>query len=236
MVFACTACCKNWFEGSHGHIRRHQCHVALSCFPKGYPMSHLSEVWDTEQHTICQDKQTSGLVIGRQHLWQPNWATCLYWLWHCERLRQSKEAECPGATKSDITYLETFSQVGQSWDVQPQLPEKVQQFTCRMYVAASSTTKVNDMRLCQKGRYWVQSSTTMHILSLRAPPSSQLSGSKLEVMSTCLSHIARPIDDGGKLDRHSRDAVATSTRCCLGIVCLQVCPFLQADTMYVHGK
>ena len=47
-----------------------------------------------------------------------------------------------------IAYLETFSQVGQSWDVQPQLSEKVQQFTCRMYVAASSTTEVNDLR-CQ---------------------------------------------------------------------------------------
>ena len=34
--------------------------------------------------------------------------------------------------KSDITYLGTFIQVGQSWDVQPQLSEKVQQFTCRM--------------------------------------------------------------------------------------------------------
>ena len=45
-----------------------------------------------------------------------------------------------------ITYQETFSQVGQSWDVQQQLFEKVQQFTCRMYVAASSTTEVNDLR------------------------------------------------------------------------------------------
>ena len=55
--------------------------------------------------------------------------------------------------KTDITHLETFSQVGQPWDVQPQLPEKVQQFTRRMYVAVSSTTNVNDLRLCQKGRY-----------------------------------------------------------------------------------
>ena len=46
----------------------------------------------------------------------------------------------------DITYQETFSQVGLSLDVQPQLFEKVQQFTCRMYVAASSTTTVNDLR------------------------------------------------------------------------------------------
>ena len=48
--------------------------------------------------------------------------------------------------KRDITYQETFSQVVQSWDVHPQLFEKVQQFTCRMYVAASSTTEVNDLR------------------------------------------------------------------------------------------
>ena len=47
--------------------------------------------------------------------------------------------------ESDITYHETCSQVGKSWDVQPQLSEKVQQFTCRMYVAASSTTEVNDL-------------------------------------------------------------------------------------------
>ena len=44
------------------------------------------------------------------------------------------------------------------------------------------------------------------------------------------------VDDDGKLDRHSLDAVATSTICCLGSVGLQVCPFLQADTVYVHGK
>ena len=40
--------------------------------------------------------------------------------------------------KTYITYLETFSQVGQSWEVK--------QFTCRMYVAASSTTEVNELR------------------------------------------------------------------------------------------
>ena len=56
--------------------------------------------------------------------------------------------------KRDITYQETFSQVGQTWDVQPQLFEKVQQFTCRMNVAASSTTEVNDplYLLCKRGR------------------------------------------------------------------------------------
>ena len=56
--------------------------------------------------------------------------------------------------KRDITYQEAFSQVGQTCDVQPQLFEKVKQFTCRMNVSASSTTEVNDLRyqlFCAKG-------------------------------------------------------------------------------------
>ena len=39
----------------------------LSGLPKGYPLSHLSEVCDTEPHTICRHQQT-GLVIRRQHM------------------------------------------------------------------------------------------------------------------------------------------------------------------------
>ena len=74
-----------------------------------------------------------------------------------------------------------------------QLYEKVQQFTCRMYVAASSTTEVNDLR-CQLFCAKSPAATTMQRLSLHAPPSSQLPGSKLEVMSTCSSHISRPYE------------------------------------------
>ena len=48
--------------------------------------------------------------------------------------------------KKDITYQETFSQVGQSWDVQPHIFQKVQQFTCPMYVAARRTIEVKDLR------------------------------------------------------------------------------------------
>ena len=75
-----------------------------------------------------------------------------------------------------------------------------------------------------KGERLSPAVTSMQILSLHAPPSSQLPGSKLEVR--CLH--ARPtlpdptecgwIDDDGKLDRHSLDAVATSTICSLGSV------------------
>ncbi len=62
-------------------------------------------------------------------------------------------------------------------------------------------------RLCQNGGDWVQSATTMHILSLHVPHSSQLPCSNLEVLSACLSHSAKPtncgrIDDDGKLAIH----------------------------------
>ena len=58
--------------------------------------------------------------------------------------------------KKDITYQEMLSQVGQSWDVQPHIFQKVQQFTCPMYVAASRTIEVKDLRyklFCTKRVY-----------------------------------------------------------------------------------
>ena len=58
--------------------------------------------------------------------------------------------------KKDITYQEMFSQVGQSWDVQPHIFQKVRQFTCPMYVAASRTIEVKDLRyklFCTKRGY-----------------------------------------------------------------------------------
>ena len=143
-AFACAACGKNWFEGSHSHSRRHRCHVALFCFPKGYPLPHLSDVCDTEPHAICRHQQT-GLAIGRHHLWQPNSATCC----DTESAFASRgKLSALKLTKRSITYQETFCQVGPSWDVQPQLFEKAQQFTCRihMWLLASNTTEVNDLR------------------------------------------------------------------------------------------
>ena len=110
-----------------------------------------------------------------------------------------------------------------------------------MYVAASSTTEVNDLRMCQKGA--IESSLQqpcrdclfMHLLRANY---------QATIWNCCL--YARPtlpdpskcgrIEYEGKLDRHSLDVVATSTRCCLGIVGLHVCPFLQADKVYVHDK
>ena len=48
--------------------------------------------------------------------------------------------------KKDITHQETFSQLGQAWDVSTDLFEKVQDFTCRMYAPGKSTVKVNELR------------------------------------------------------------------------------------------
>ena len=110
-------------------------------------MSHLSEVWDTEKHTIGRDQQT-GLVIGRQHMWQPIGLNAFTGCDTVSAFASRRKLSALKPMEIDIADLDTFSQVGQSWDVQPQLSEKVKQFTCRMYVAASSTTEVNDLR-CQ---------------------------------------------------------------------------------------
>ena len=112
--------------------------VMLLCiaFQKDIPygaLPHLSDACDTEPHAICRHQQT-GLAIGRHHLWQPNSATC------CDTVSAFASRGKLSAlklTKRNITYQETFCQVGTSWDVQPQLFEKAQQFTCRMYVAAN---------------------------------------------------------------------------------------------------
>ena len=136
-----TSLLNNWFEGSHSHSRRHRCHVALFCFPKGYPLPHLSYVCDTEPHAICRHQQT-GLAIGRHHLRQPNSATC------CDTVSTFASRGKLSAlklTKRSITYQETFCRVGPSWDVQPQLFEKAQQVVC-MWLLASNTTEVNDLR------------------------------------------------------------------------------------------
>ena len=62
-----------------------------------------------------------------------------------------------------------------------------------MYVAASITAEVNDLRyqLCCAKRGEIESSLLQRV-SLHAPHLNQLPGSKLEVLSACSSHSARP--------------------------------------------
>ncbi|KAJ8344889.1 hypothetical protein SKAU_G00290820 [Synaphobranchus kaupii] len=48
--------------------------------------------------------------------------------------------------KKDIAYQETFSQLGKPWEGSSDLLDKVEEFTCRMYVARTSASKVNDLR------------------------------------------------------------------------------------------
>ena len=76
------------------------------------------------------------------------------------------------------------------------------------YVDASSTTEVNDLRLCQKGRDWVQSATTMQIVSLimhllRANYQAASWKCRLHARPTLPDPTkCRWIDDDGKLAIH----------------------------------
>lgn len=48
--------------------------------------------------------------------------------------------------KKDTSYQETFSGLGQSWDVSKELFQRIKEFTCHMYAANSSTVEVNQAR------------------------------------------------------------------------------------------
>ena len=48
--------------------------------------------------------------------------------------------------KSNKTYQEAFSHLGQSWDVSTELFEKLQEITCHMYIPSTNTSNVNDLR------------------------------------------------------------------------------------------
>ena len=183
----------------------------------------------TQNHTRCVDISKLAWSLGD--------SVCdslieLHTFTGCDTVSAFASQGKPSALKRmkrNITYHEMFSQVGQSLDIQPQLFERVQQLTCRMYVAASSTTGVNDLRyqlVCAK-RGDVESSLLppcrdclfMHLLRANYHTA---------IWKCCL-HGCPTVPDPTKCGwpaRHSLDAVATSTRCCLGIVGLQVCPFL----------
>ena len=109
--------------------------------------------------------------------------------------------------KSDITYQETFSHVGHTWDVQPHLFEKVQTFNCRMNVAASSTTEMNDLR------YQLFCAKTGDIESSLLPPCIAclvrhlLRDNYQAATSKCFLHVPDPtkcgwLDNDCKLDIH----------------------------------
>ena len=48
--------------------------------------------------------------------------------------------------KSNNTFQEAFSELGQSWDVSPELFQKLQMITCQRYMPSASTTEVNKLR------------------------------------------------------------------------------------------
>ena len=41
---------------------------------------------------------------------------------------------------------DTFTKVGQEWDIPPELTDKLEAFTCLLYATKASFTKINDLR------------------------------------------------------------------------------------------
>ena len=48
--------------------------------------------------------------------------------------------------KVDKTYQDAFQELGRSWEVSPELFEKLQEITCLMYLPSTHTTEVNKLR------------------------------------------------------------------------------------------
>ena len=145
-AFAYIACSKNWFECSHTHNRIHRSHCALSCFPKKYVPCPINQKGGTQNHTRFVEISKLAWSLGDIVCDNLIGLHAFTGYDTVSAFASRGKLSALKLMKKGITYQGTFSQIGQSCDVQPQLSEKVQPFTCRMYVAASSTTEVNDLR------------------------------------------------------------------------------------------
>ena len=48
--------------------------------------------------------------------------------------------------KKNTRSQETLTELGQEWDLPPELMDKLEEFTCLLYSTNTVTTKVNDLR------------------------------------------------------------------------------------------
>ena len=128
-AFACTACCNNLLK-------------AVIVTSEDTDVMFFFLVFQKDVPSIRSVGHRTAHDLSRLANWPGDWRLIgLHAFTGCYTVSAFASRRKLNALKpmqSDITYLKTFSQVGQSWNVQPQLSEKVQQFTCRMYVAASS--------------------------------------------------------------------------------------------------
>ena len=112
--FASTACCNNWFECSHSHSRRHRWHVAFQEDIHGSIYQKCgthNRTWfvDISKLTWSLADSVCDSLIGLHAFTSYETVSAFASRWKLSSLK---------LMKMDITYQETFSQVGQTWDVQ----------------------------------------------------------------------------------------------------------------------
>ena len=114
--FASTACCKNWFEGSHSHNRRHGWHVCLA----------FQEDIHCPIDQKCGTQNRTRFVDISKLAWSLADSICdsliglhAYTCYDTVIAFASRgKLSSLKVMKMDITYHETISHVGQTWDVQ----------------------------------------------------------------------------------------------------------------------
>lgn len=84
-----------------------------------------------------------------------SWAACLHWLRHSQCLQWSWKTCGAEADEERHLLRGGIQPTRQTWEVSPGLFENIQRFTCHMYSAAASTSKVNELRYqlfcCKRG-------------------------------------------------------------------------------------
>ena len=105
----------------------------------------IYQVCSKKPHRIQWLRET-GQFIGRQHLRR---LIGIHAFTGCDTVSAITGRGKLGALKlmkTDKTYQETFSQLGQSWEASKQLFNKIQMFTCHLDATTVSTDEVNELR------------------------------------------------------------------------------------------
>ena len=129
--------------------------------------------------------------------------------------------------KKDSTHQETFSQLGQSWEVSKQLFDKIQLFTCQHW--PSEWTALQTLRSVPNEER--SGPAILHHAEI-ACSSCLLPSINLEVLPLDSAICGRP--KNWRPSGHRVDAHSSSPRCSFWTVVMQVPAFMQTAKLHVH--
>lgn len=140
----CHACIRGWIWSHHHLCWRYRCPHTVSYLQPENFFLFVPEVW--------HKKRTRFIDIGKVATsWR--WCLCALIGFHaftgCDTVSAFAGRGKLNALKqmrAEQAHQEAFAQLGESWEVSPELFEKIQRFTCQMYISPTKTWQVNKLR------------------------------------------------------------------------------------------